>query len=385
MLIYRFKEDVEKIGKLSKVNEFLDSYDAKKTRVNYRSSLIKFNNYLESKFGYNCDTVISLIPEKLNPYELIRGFVSYLSTVREGITPNTINLYVAAIRSYFEFHDIDTHKFRRKVRLPRVVNEKEQAIDKKDLYQMLISCHNKRLKAFILLLISSGLRADSEACTLRNKDVNFDVNPTELHIRGIFTKTKATRTTYVTPEATKFLKEFIAFRGETDPEQLIFSVYNRRVPKTVIETQQMSAGIYNRLHGEFAKLLQVVNLDQRKEIGVSDYRRRCITFHSCRRFTSTVLEDVVGKGYHDYILGHNGYMNTYHTQKKEKVIEDYKRCIPYLTVLDANFLEATGRSIEARLEEKDRTNAFLNERLQNLEEDFRNLCQYLKDTGKIKK
>jgi integrase len=368
MLIYRRNEDVEKINKLSKVKAFLDNYDAKKTRVNYRSSLIKFNSYLESKFGYNCDTVINLMPKKLNPYDLIRGFVPYLSSVREGITPNTINLYVAAIRSYFEFHDVDTHKFKRKVRLPKIVIEKEQAIDKKDLYQMLISCHNKRLKAFILLLISSGLRADSEACTLRNKDINFDVDPTELHIRGIFTKTKATRTAYITPEAKKFLLEFIAFRGETDPEQLIFSVYNRRLPKNVEETKQMSASIYNRLHGEFTKLLNVVNLDQKKDIGVSDYRRHCITFHSCRRFTSTVLEDVVGKGYHDFILGHNGYLNTYHTQKKEKVFQDYQRCIPYLTVLDKEFLEATGRSIEARLEEKDRSNEYLRQRIDKLEQ-----------------
>ena len=128
-------------------------------------------------------------------------------------------------------------------------------------------------------------------------------------MRGEFTKTKTTRTSFITSEASKFLKEFIATRGETDPEQLLFSVYDTAIPRTLKETKRMSQNIYIRLNVEFIKLLEVVGLDKKKETGIINRRRHCITLHSCRRFTSTVLEDIIGKGYHDFILGHNGYMN----------------------------------------------------------------------------
>ena len=371
------KQYVEQISAYPKVIEFLSSYNTKKTQATYRSSLIKFNNYLESKYNgkaFNCNNIISsILKQEIDAYELLRGFTSYLPILKEGITPSTISNYVTAIRSYFEFWDIDTHKFRRKVKLPKIINQKEQAIDKKDIYQMLISCHNKRLKSFLLLLISSGSEQIQKLFTLRNCDVDFNSDPVQLHIRGEYTKTKTTRISFLTPEAKKFLLEYINYRGKADPEQLLFSAYNTGIPKTVKETQRMSKNIYIRLSVEFIKLLNIVDLAKRKETGILDKRRHCITFHSCRRFTSTILEDIVGKGYHDFILGHNGYMNMYHTQKMDKIIEDYKRCYPYLTVLDRGFLEATGKSIEAKLEAKDKQIGQLIEKYANRDDVIRDL------------
>jgi hypothetical protein len=60
----------------------------------------------------------------------------------------------------------------------------------------------------------------------------------------------------------------------------------------------------------------------------------------------------------------------YHTQKKDKIIQDYQRCIPYLTVLDRDFLEATGKSIEAKLEAKDREIASLHKELEENKDAF---------------
>ena len=44
----------------------------------------------------------------------------------------------------------------------------------------LITCNNRRLKTYLLILASGGMRA-TEALTIRLKDIDFSVNPTKIH------------------------------------------------------------------------------------------------------------------------------------------------------------------------------------------------------------
>lgn len=46
------------------------------------------------------------------------------------ITPISIKLYLASIRSYFAYHDVDIipSKFKRKVKLPKVYREDEEPL-----------------------------------------------------------------------------------------------------------------------------------------------------------------------------------------------------------------------------------------------------------------
>ena len=60
-----------------------------------------------------------LTSDRINVYSLIDNFVSYLLT--KNLSPNTIALYIAALRSYFAFFDIVIvpSRFKRKVRMPK--------------------------------------------------------------------------------------------------------------------------------------------------------------------------------------------------------------------------------------------------------------------------
>jgi hypothetical protein len=73
---------VQQVSTLPRVKEFLAKYDAKKTRDTYRSSLVKLNGYLETKYddsNSNCETIIdSLHKQKIDVYDLLHGFISYL-------------------------------------------------------------------------------------------------------------------------------------------------------------------------------------------------------------------------------------------------------------------------------------------------------------------
>jgi hypothetical protein len=114
-------------------------------------------------------------------------------------------------------------------------------------------------------------------------------------------------------------------------------------------TCNQSQRLYIKLELEFTKVLKVAGLDDRKE----GMRRRKITLHSLRRFVKTVISDEVNGDYSEWFLGHNG--SVYYTKKESERREIYlTKWMKYLTFLDYTALEARGKSIEAKLSEKDR-------------------------------
>jgi hypothetical protein len=213
------------------------------------------------------------------------------------------------------------------------------------------------LKPYLLVLASGGMRT-TEGLAIRLKDINFTVNPTRIHIRKEYAKTKVARDIYISDEATKFLKEWIDWkdqrkRGKSNTkkmsdEDLVFTV--RNMPISV-------NGLYHKVVQEFTKVLAIVGFDQRKE----GMNRRKITLHSFRRFVKTVISDQVNQDYSEWFLGH--YKSPYYTKKEPERREIYAtKCMKYLTFLDYTMLETTGKNIEEKLSEKEKEIQLLRQR-----------------------
>jgi integrase len=165
---------------------------------------------------YNIETILlALQSNKLNVYELLDGFVSYLVNMphQPPIAPTSVTLYVCAVRSYLQYHDIDINpsKFRCRVRLPKVPREDERPIDASEIRSILLACNNRRVKAYMLVLASGGMRA-MEGLAIRYRDLDFSVSPTRVHIRKEFTKTKVARDIYISDESTKYLKQWLDWK-----------------------------------------------------------------------------------------------------------------------------------------------------------------------------
>jgi len=179
------------------------------------------NNSCSNDFHYyDVETILlALQSNKLDVYELLDSFVSYLVNMphQPPIAPTSIALYVYAVRSYLQYHDIDInpYKFRRRVRLPKVPREDERPIDANEIRNILLACNNRRLKAYILVLASGGMRA-MEGLAIRYKDLDFTVSPTRVHIRKEFTKTKAARDIYISDEATTYLKQWLDWKYQEE-------------------------------------------------------------------------------------------------------------------------------------------------------------------------
>jgi len=349
-----------------KVIDFLDSVgrNSRRSKDAYGIALAQFQTFLHNRQDYqqSLESIIDAIfANEIDVYPLLDNFVSHLSKL--SLSPATVNLYITAVKSYLQYHDIDIsqNKFKRRVRLPRNHNKKEVAIDASDVREILKSCNNIRIKAIFYVLASSGIRI-TECLMIRYKDIDFDSNPTKITIREEFAKTRNERFVYISDEATKFLKEWIEWkyreRREKSrtpprlPDHIIFS------GSTFVESPQQSRALYPKVMVVFHRILETLKMDEKKD-GMS---RRKITIHSLRRFVYTTICNCVNQAFAEEYLGHSN-TSEYHTMKEDKKKEIYStKIMKYLTFLDFSSLETTEKTIEARLEEKERDIAYLTKR-----------------------
>jgi integrase len=378
--------------------QFLDSIsrNSHQSGKSYSIGLTHFQRFLNLSQDnkYTLQSIIQPLSTNLiNVYELLNSFVSYLLTLKNEnthstLSKNSIALYVAAIRSYLAYYDIDlvASKFKRKVKVPKIYREDEEPLEASDIRKILLSCNNRRLKPFLLILASGGLRA-TEACAIRLCDIDFSVSPTKIHVRKEYTKTKVARDIYVSDEATKFLKEWIDWKYRNRHPKSKTPIQNITHLLFTIRTK-MPVGVrtlYNKLTQEFNRILLVVGLDQRKE----GMQRRKITLHSFRRSAKTVISDQVGQDYSEWFLGHS--KSPYYTRKEQGRREIYAtKCMKYLTFLDYTTLDARGKNIETKLQEKDSEIQAMKTRYEQemkaMREEMENRFQQILtriDTGKL--
>jgi integrase len=357
------------------VDVFLSSIsrNSLNSKYAYRVALVHFQKFLKQKYPqYDIETILkALSRNELDIYVILDEFVAYLVNEAPNLTSNSIKLYMAAMRSYLSYYDIDIlpSKFRRKVKMPKLYREDEEPLDVSDIRKILLSCNNRRLKVFLLTLASGGMRA-MEALAIRLKDIDFTDSPTKIHIRKEYSKTKTARDIYISDEATQYLKQWINWKYDNeerprtrDDDDLVFTVYMTKSPTT----------IYVKVITEFEKLLSVVGLDERKD---GKQRRRKITLHSFRRFVKTVISDQTNTDYSEWFLGHN--KSPYYTKKEPERREIYDtKCMKYLTFLDYTTLEATGKNIDAKLSEKEKEIQLLRQRDSMNAEAIANLSDQL--------
>jgi integrase len=354
---------------LMKVYNFLNRIKSRsnQTMEIYQFGLEHFERFLLAQYpdsNYNVETILVPMTTSskmmiIDVYELLDQFVAYLQStaVSNGkLSARSIKIYVTAVRSYLQFYDIDIiqSKFKRKVKMPSMNRQDEEPIDASDIRQILLACNNRRLKPYLLVLASGGMRA-IEALSIRLRDIDDSVEPTKIHIRKEYAKTRIGRDIYISNEATRYLKQWIDFKYRDKhkedsnlrnrikhPDDLVFAIKTESADPN---------SMYIKVLLEFEKVLDAVGMNSRKEDGV--YHRRRITLHSFRRHAKSVISNQASFDFSEYILGHSN-KSVYYTVKEPARREFYAtKCMKYLTFLDYTTLEATGKNIEAKLSEKE--------------------------------
>lgn len=316
------------VQSLKPVGDFIESRSRKSpnTGKGYLTALVHFNNFLSPI--HTAETILhSLIEGETDVYKLLDSFVSdQLNKVAERTTV----LHLAGVKSYLEYQGIDIlpKRFKNRVTLPEIVTDDEQAIDAQDIRMLLLKCSNRRLKAYLLVLASGGMRT-VEALAIRITDIDFTVRPTKIHIRAGYSKTRRARDIYISNEATQTLRERINWKnGKTQtPDDLVFQDYAREKNK-----EPDPRSLYYDIAEEFSKLLELAGFVERKE-SRSKRPRHKITLHSIRRFVKTAISEVASTDFSEWFLGHK--KSSYWTVKEAVKSEIYAtKCMKYLTFLD---------------------------------------------------
>jgi integrase len=190
---------------------------SKATAYAYSRRLASFENFLSTAFGaLAVDKLIRRIKEgDQDVFDVLNEYSSYLSNT--GISVDTMKQRIITVKNFLEYHDVDIspRKFELKVKLPKSIRKNKEALSKEDITDILNACSDIRLKTYVMLLASTGMRAQ-EALSLRIKDFDLEGSvPTRFSVRGEYTKTRTDRTAFLTNEMAQQLKLWIDYKYRT--------------------------------------------------------------------------------------------------------------------------------------------------------------------------
>ena len=231
--------------------------------------------------------------------------------------------------------------------MPKTYADSEEPLSLTDIRLLLEYNSNHRLSTYILLLVSSGMRA-MESCSLRLQDVDFTTNPTRITIRKEYSKTKRIRTIYCSDESSKHLRKLIQLRPSKQPQDLIFALEDGKKPES----------IYTRLLEQFQKLQHIADKNQRKE---GSHSRR-ITLHSFRRTAYSIISENTSSDFANWFLGH--HHSSYWTHKETERRNIYlTKCMPFLTI----YQDTRVSTMKTHYERRKQTIKLLTNRIADIE------------------
>ncbi len=345
---------------------------SRSTANEYYFRLNDFMTFIVNKYAndLDVDSLLAMIKNgSQDPYSILNDYAAYLKN--RNVSARTLKLRIMTVKNFFEYCDIDIspRRFKLKVKLPKVVKKKKEALSKEDIIEILNVCDNIRLRTYVMLLAATGMRA-VEALSTRTKDIDFDSNPPVLFVRGEYTKTKADRIVFLTQEVTQQLKSWLDYKYRTrkicHQDKLTGkSVTELRTPNkkdtdlifAIYQDAPNPINIYYDLSRSFSKTLDRSGKGNWED---DNQRRRKITFHSFRRFVKTTISDLGYADFSEWFIGHSG--STYWTKKDSEKAEIFRKVEPYLTFLNIPQLERQGADIQSKVEELEEINQSLRNR-----------------------
>lgn len=267
-------------------------------------------------------------------YQTLAGFRD--SMVEEGMKGSSVQDYMTVAKVYLVDQDVNipNEKFRRRVRLPVKIPINDKLLEEKEIIQLLDQAPDKRMRALILLLTSSGMRLQ-EALTLRVRQLTLDDQPRAI-LNAKQTKNSKTREVWMSRQAAAAIKAL-----KRSEDQYVFDFIEPKNKNWVPDPDSKQVKAVGSVEGYRAymaekkaiqmlrRLAKRVSLDDKIE-GHNWYNVR---FHAFRKYAFTMALRYVGESFGHALLGHKGYMNTYDLSPTEQLREIYfTKLEPHLTV-----------------------------------------------------
>ena len=343
------------------ISEYLDSVyvisHSQASVAGYKIGINHFTKFVQNKYEKSLEEILCLMKdESIDRYKVFQEFVIYLD--KSGKKPSTIKISVMGPKGFVKHCGIKLYNedFKMSVKLPKKINQREEPLTKELILRLLNNVPAK-LRTIILVVSASGMRI-GETIQLKLSDIDFDSKPTRIRIRGDTTKTRESRETFLTAEATNSLKDYLTRyfgwkENESDNLQdlVIFGRTSKsRKPlderKTTFQKSNSSV-LTNSLRKH---LENIPELSKFNENG-----RLMVHFHAFRKYFRTVVGNAVGRDYAEALMGHHFYLDTYYQLSEEKKREMYLQAEPFLTISDYAQIEKDLRNVKQKqklIEEK---------------------------------
>lgn len=262
-------------------------------------------------------------------WDFLQGFVSYLKT--RGLTAVSIRSSFKRIKPYVAYRlevKIHNEDVKTEVKFPGKLKYKRHGLSKEEIKKILDYASPAR-KALYLTLLSSMMRIQ-EACQLKKRDFDTSLERWKINIRASYTKNKSERITFISKEASDYLKPILATLKDDD---LVFGLSPDSWRSTLTE------------EAYFGRIRERAGLNERYE----GSRISRITLHSLRAFGITRCE-AINDGMGHALAGHERYMSEYERYSDEKLIECYLKAEPELTLYDSEILSKNTTELSKKVE-----------------------------------
>ena len=182
------------------------------TKNSYHAGIKKFVEFLRVQYNFDLKQLFHkiLITKEIDPLEVLDEFYTFLSNYKtrnsRGYGSEAINQYVRISKDLLNSQGckIYSEDLKLKFRLPKKTQSYQKGLSR-EVINRVIRFANPKLATIILMACSSGMRI-GEIIQLRHCDVEFG-NPTIIKIRAETAKTRETRLTHISAEATNSLKD----------------------------------------------------------------------------------------------------------------------------------------------------------------------------------
>ena len=316
--------------------DFINTRGAETTQTNSRVALNMFDHFCHEMYEKSGDEVVldlEFICKKDGNYDrlfkLVNSFIQWLGKDHPEIQinmcnkirpiskhhPSSIRRYVSTIRQFLEeFGQIEfsERRFKRLVKFPKIIDQELEPFTSKQIRDFVDTASRKR-KPLYMTLKDSGMRI-GEAMQIRKSDIDFESNPVRIEIRAEYTKTKQSRTTFVTRETKPFLLKATKNLKDND---LVFTK-NPNVLQSVNTEETL-----------FARTRDKLGYTDR----YSHNNRFKINLHAFRAFTATQLSEAYSEEFGHGFIGHKGYLKQY-IRNKDQLAEKYLHAENYLMIYE---------------------------------------------------
>jgi integrase len=321
---------------------FIEGLKSAVTKAAYTYALQKYMNHLGIS---NPD---DLLMHQDEPKVLQNEIIEYLIQLKNPphlLRYATRSQYLAAILTFYDLNEVILNK----KKIYRYLGEEEGPIEnraytKEEIANML-EVSDERIKAIILLLASTGIRIRA-VIELKLQDL-IKVPQYELYQLIVYSDSRERYRTLVTPEATKAIDVYLAYRKRLGEKLVPMSPvfrdqFDRNDPNSVHNVKPLNLRALERLISRTIEKSGIRTVERITELhGEKGKIRKNVRLTAGFRkfFDTQLICAYVEPRTKELLLGHSiGLDDHYFKPREDYVLQEYLKAIDNLTINEENRL-----------------------------------------------